>query len=120
MALNYNPKLKEYAKELRTNSTLSEVLLWRQLNNKKMKGYDFHRQKPIDEYIVDFYCSKLNLVIEIDGITHDYKIEKDIKRQKRLESFGIHFLRFLDSDIKNNLQGVLIFIEEWINEFETR
>ena len=51
----YNPKLKEIARQLRNNSTLSEVLLWLELKGKKMRGYDFHRQKPIDNYIVDFF-----------------------------------------------------------------
>ncbi len=61
----YNPKLKELAKKLRKQGILSEVLLWNELKQKKL-GYDFHRQKPIDEYIVDFYCEVLDLVIEID------------------------------------------------------
>ncbi|MDD8018536.1 MAG: DUF559 domain-containing protein, partial [Bacteroidota bacterium] len=63
----YKPKLKEIAKTLRKNSTLGEVLLWKRLRNKQMLGYDFHRQKPIDQFIVDFFCPALNLAIEIDG-----------------------------------------------------
>ncbi len=70
MKLWYNPELKEKAKMLRSNSTLAEVLFWNQLRDKKL-WYDFHRQKPIDYYIVDFYCPKLNLIIEIDD--SDYK-----------------------------------------------
>ncbi len=50
-----------------------------------MKGYDFHRQKPIDNYIVDFFCNELMLAVEIDGDSHDYKIEDDEKRQKQME-----------------------------------
>ena len=69
MKIYYNPKLKTLSGELRNNSTLSEVLLWNMLKSKKMKGYQFMRQKPTDNYIVDFYCSKLKLVIEIDGDT---------------------------------------------------
>ncbi len=67
MKIRYNPKLKALARELRKNSTLSEVLLWNHLKGGQMKGYQFMRQKPIDDYIVDFYCSKLTLIIEIDG-----------------------------------------------------
>lgn len=52
----YNPKLKQLARKLRNNSTLSEILLWKYLKEKQMMGYDFHRQKPLDEYIVDFFC----------------------------------------------------------------
>ena len=96
----YNPKLKQLARNLRNNSTLSEVLLWQHLKGKKMKGYDFHRQKHVGNYIVDFFCNKLMLAIEIDGMSHDEKINEDEERQKRIESFGISFLRFNDLDIK--------------------
>lgn len=112
----YNPKLKQLARNLRNNSTLSEVLLWQYLKNKKMKGYDFHRQKPIGNYIVDFFCNELMLAIEIDGISHDEKINEDIERQKQIESFGISFLRFNDLDVKKNMEGVVVVIEEWINK----
>jgi len=100
----YNPALKEKARYLRNNSTLSEVLLWKHLHGTKMMGYDFHRQKPLDEYIVDFYCSELKLAIEIDGSTHTpEKFHKDMMRQRRLESLGIHFLRFDDLEVKRGL-----------------
>ncbi|MCL5037597.1 MAG: DUF559 domain-containing protein [Chloroflexi bacterium] len=114
----YNRNLKLLARELRKNSTLSEVLLWNRLKGRRMRGYQFSRQRPIDNYIVDFYCSKLKLAIEIDGITHDYKLEKDAERQMVLESFGVNFLRFQDRDIKQNMEGVLIAIENWIDESE--
>ncbi len=114
--LPYNPKLKQRASELRKNSTLSEVLLWNQLKNKKMKGYDFHRQKPIDEYIVDFFCSELMLAIEIDGRSHDGKYEYDKKRQEKIESFDVHFLRFSDEAIKKRMNAVLEKIQWWIEE----
>jgi very-short-patch-repair endonuclease len=112
----YNPKLKELARRLRKNSTLSEVLLWEQIKNRKVKGCRFLRQKPIDNYIVDFYCPELMLAIEVDGVTHDNKADSDKDRQDRLESLGVKFLRFLDIDIKTNLQGVLSTIQRWIEE----
>ena len=68
----YNPKLREFARFLRNNSTLSEVLLWKQIKNKSL-GVEFKRQVPILEYIVDFYCQELRLVIEVDGNTHDFR-----------------------------------------------
>ncbi|MDR4507876.1 MAG: type I restriction endonuclease [Candidatus Brocadiaceae bacterium] len=116
----YNPKLKELARKLRKNMTLSEVLLWNQLKQKKMLGFDFDRQRPIDEYIVDFYCKDLMLAIEIDGESHNYEeiYENDIKRQERLESLGVRFLRFHDLDIKKNLEDVLRVIEHWIKEHQ--
>lgn len=113
--LKYNPKLKQKARELRNNSTLSEVLFWMQIKNKKF-GYDFHRQKPIDNYIVDFFCPKLMLAIEIDGTSHNGKVEYDKERQEKLESLGVRFIRFRDEDMKNNLEGCLDFLKEWIEE----
>ena len=110
----YNPELKQKARDLRNNSTLSEVLLWKYLKGRQMKGYDFHRQKPIDNYIVDFFCSKLMLVLEIDGDSHSEKDVYDKKRQEQLEALGISFLRFNDLDVKKNMNGVLAKIEEWI------
>jgi len=79
-----------------------------------MRGFDFDRQKPIDKYIVDFFCNELMLVIEIDGESHNEKNEYDKHRQKRLELLGIRFLRFYDIDIKKNMNGVLSTIENWI------
>jgi len=64
----YNKSLKEFSRELRNHSTLSEVLLWNKLRASQFRGYGFNRQKPLNQYIVDFYCKKLNLVIEIDGV----------------------------------------------------
>ena len=116
MKIYYNPKLKARAIELRNNSTLSEVLLWNQLKARKMKGYQFMRQKPIGNYIVDFFCSKLKLVIEIDGESHIDKVEYDKKRQQELEATGLSFLRFSDLDVKSNLNGVLQMIEKWIED----
>jgi len=111
----YNPKLKQLARNLRNNSTLSEVLLWQHLKVKQIRGFDFHRQKPIDEYIVDFFCPERMLAIEIDGDSHDLKLEEDAERQERLESLGVRFLRFQDRDVKQNLAGVLQAIEDWID-----
>jgi len=120
MRIYYNNKLKALSRELRKNSTLSEVLLWNQLKSRKIKDYQFMRQKPISEYIVDFFCSKLKLVIEIDGESHVSKSEADLKRQQKLESLGLSFLRFYDSDVKNNMDGVLKVIYNWIEDFEQK
>ena len=87
---------------------------------KKMKDYQFMRQKPIDNYIVDFYCSKLKLIIEIDGDSHDYNYEQDIMRQKKLESLGLYFLRFDDKEVKQNIDNVLDAIEQYIDDYEVR
>lgn len=118
----YNPKLKEIARQLRNNSTLSEVLLWLELKGKKMRGHDFHRQKPIDNYIVDFFCHELMLVIEIDGISHTWEevAINDEVRQRKIESLGIQFLRFDDKEIKQNMSFVLNTIHDWIVEYEKK
>jgi very-short-patch-repair endonuclease len=111
----YNPKLKEIARKLRKQGILSEVLLWNELKKKKILGYDFHRQKPLDNYIVDFFCYELLLVIEIDGITHDYKQDNDKLRQEKLESYGLTFLRYQDIEVKKDLEAVLDHLTKWIN-----
>ena len=118
MKIHYNPKLKTLARNLRKNSTLSEVLLWNQLKGRRIKGYQFMRQKPIDNFIVDFYSSKLKLVIEIDGVSHIEKSFMDKKRQNKLEALGLTVLRFSDLDVKKNMNGVLQVIGRWIDEFE--
>ena len=110
----YNPALKQKAKFLRNNSTLSEILLWQKLKKGQMCDFDFHRQKPLDNYIVDFFCNELMLAIEIDGDSHIGKEIYDEHRQERLEKFGVRFLRFTDIDVKKNMSGVLETIEKWI------
>ena len=116
--ISYNPKLKSRARSLRKAGNLSESLLWLHLKGKQMLGYDFHRQKPIAEYIVDFYCPKLQLAIEIDGGSHADRLEQDHVRQERIEALGVSVLRFLDRDVRENLQGLLSLIEEWIREHD--
>lgn len=112
----YNPKLKQLARKLRNNSTKSEVFLWNYLKGKKVRGFDFHRQRPIVNYIVDFYCSELLLAIEIDGESHYGNEEKDAIRQKEIEEHGVQFLRFDDSEVYYNLDKVIKSIEEWIDQ----
>jgi very-short-patch-repair endonuclease len=113
--LSYNPRLKQLARQLRNQSTVAEVLLWQQLKGSKRRGCDFHRQKPIDEYIVDFFAADLMLAIEIDGESHDLKGLRDETRQRRLESLGIRFLRFDDALVKSDLDAVVRAIDRWID-----
>jgi len=119
MKIHYNPKLKPLARKLRNNSTLSEILLWEELKNRKMLGFKFLRQKPIGDYIVDFFCNKLKLVIEIDGDSHrEENFTYDMKRQKWLESKGLTVLRFDDLEVKKDMNNVLMAIESWIRTYE--
>jgi very-short-patch-repair endonuclease len=114
----YNPKLKERSMELRNNSTFTEIMVWNNLKKKQMRGYDFDRQRPIDNYIVDFYCKDLFLAIEIDGESHyGKKAEaKDKAKDVRLKQLGVSVLRFDDLDVRYNLEKVLNSIEIWIDE----
>jgi very-short-patch-repair endonuclease len=112
----YNPKLKEYARKLRNNSTFTEILMWDYLKGKQMRGFDFDRQRPIDNYIVDFYCKDLQLAIEIDGESHYGNPERDKKKDNRLNELGVTVLRFDDLDVRYKLDRVLQSIEKWIDE----
>lgn len=111
----YEPHLKLLARELRKNSTLSEVLLWNKIKY-KVFGVEFHRQVPLRRYIVDFYCHELMLAIEIDGSSHIGKEVDDIIRQKELETDGVRFLRFDDLEVKKDMNSILRKIEVWIAE----
>lgn len=113
----YNPKLKEFARELRKNSTLAEVLLWKNIKNKSL-GVEFHRQVPMLDYIVDFYCHELMLAIEIDGKIHEYTYEYDTRRQGRLEECGVRFIRFTNSEIKKEMFSVMLAIEQTIKAIQ--
>lgn len=81
-----------------------------------MKGYDFDRQRPIDNYIVDFYCKDLQLAIEVDGESHYGNPERDNKKDIKLKELGVTVLRFDDLDVRHKLDKVLEAIEKWIDE----
>lgn len=110
----YNKKLKDFSREMRNESTAGEVMLWQGLKKKQMLGYTFNRQKPLLNYIADFYCKPLNLVIEVDGDSHLGKEAYDLIRTKELESQGLTVLRFEDAKVKADLNFVLNEIETWI------
>ena len=118
MKILYSKDLKQRSREFRNNSTLAEVLLWNQLKQRKMLGYQFIRQKPMHHFIVDFYCSKLKLVIEIDGESHRLRFDEDRRRQEYLEQIGVHVLRFSDLAVKKDIANVLSSIEGWIRKNE--
>ena len=120
MKIYYSPKLKELARQLRNNSTKAEIKLWTYLRRNQMHNYDFHRQKPVDEFIVDFFCNKLPLAIECDGYSHKILeiYEKDVNKTKRLNELEINVLRFSDYQIMNDIDNVLRAIEDYIFKFE--
>jgi type I site-specific restriction-modification system R (restriction) subunit/very-short-patch-repair endonuclease len=111
-SLPYNPKLKDRARELRKAGNLPEVLFWNEVKNKQFKGYDFDRQKIIGNYIVDFYCSNCQVVIEIDGSSHDDKVEYDAERDAFLESLGLTVIHIPVNDIMKQMSSVMNMLYE--------
>ena len=116
---HYNKKLKGFARANRKSLTKSAASTWKYLlSNRQMKGYQFKRERPILNYIADFVCLDLLLIIEIDGITHDSEeaIIKDEKRDKALEEVGFTVLRFSSWEVLNKMVDVAIIIGDWIDE----
>jgi len=111
-----NKNLIENAKQLRKAGVLSEVLLWKRLCKKQLYGLDIDRQKIIGNYIVDFYIKRIGLVIEIDGFSHENKFLYDMNRQEYLESLGLDVFRIQDIDVKKNIDGVIIYLKNYILE----
>ncbi|AIY12340.1 endonuclease domain-containing protein [Cellulophaga baltica] len=111
----YNPKLKAYARQLRNNSTLSEVLLWQKIKGKVL-GVEFHRQVPVNEFMVDFYCHETQLAIEIDGSSHNTQYDYDCRRQNILETKGVECIRFEDIAVKKELFSVLMALESKVEQ----
>jgi very-short-patch-repair endonuclease len=118
----YSSHLKPLARKLRNDSTLGEVLLWRELSNKQMYGFDFHRQKPLLNYIVDFYCYELDLVIEVDGIYHfsEQKSLSDDTRDSALKECGLTILRFTEQEVRKDMTNVLRAIEAYVARYIDR
>ncbi len=113
---HYDHELKGYAQELRHNMTKSEVVLWTYFLKKHYPK--IHRQKPIDHYILDFYCNAAQLGIELDGAHHyqDSYPDYDAHRTKRLNAMGIEIIRFTNREVADNLRGVCEAIEKKIKE----
>jgi very-short-patch-repair endonuclease len=97
------------ARELRRWMPPAEVHLWMALRKKQLGGLRFRRQHPVGPYFLDFFCSSCRLAIEVDGPSHDEdaKREADSRRDRFLASQGIRVIRFLNADIRKNLEGVL-------------
>ena len=114
----FKPELVKKARELRKNSSSAEITLWEKLKARQIKNYRFLRQKVIGNYIVDFYCNKLKLVIEIDGKYHSARPQEDHNRQKTLELSGMKILRFRNDEVKGNLVGAIQTIIDKIEEIE--
>ncbi|WP_417610632.1 endonuclease domain-containing protein [Owenweeksia hongkongensis] len=116
LKLDYNPLLKERAKALRKTRNLPEVLFWMRVNKAQFYDLDFDRQKIIGNYIVDFYCKALGLVVEIDGSSHNGREEKDSEREEWLQNHGCRVIRFTTTLILEHLDQVMEELEEFILE----
>ena len=111
----YNKNLKNFARANRKAGNLAEALLWSELKNKHL-GVSFTRQKPIGNYIADFYCLEKNLVLEIDGSSHEDRYKYDKARDRYMESLGIRVLRLEDRDVRHDMENVLRWIKHNIDE----
>ncbi|WP_449301191.1 vitamin B12 dependent-methionine synthase activation domain-containing protein [Polaribacter marinivivus] len=106
--------LLEFSKKMRNQPTEAESLLWKVLSNKQLDGYKFRRQHIIGNYIADFICLKMNLIVEVDGLIHQLPENKasDLERTKWLENEGYRVIRFTNKEVLSNLDNVLEQIRE--------
>jgi very-short-patch-repair endonuclease len=118
--IQYSDNTKERGRALRKQGILGEVLLWEKLRRRQMRGYQFNRQKPLDKYIVDFYCRKLDLVIELDGASHqeDQTNLADEDRENVLRGMRLSVLRFSEKEVRYQMLDVLERISQWVERKE--
>lgn len=118
---NYNIKLKSFARTNRKDGTKAEVKIWCELlRNKKMLGYPFLRQRPIGNYIADFLSKDLKLIIEVDGLTHEWgtQFEKDKQRELALNEMGFQVITFNDEEVMHDIENVERAIQAYIERWE--
>ena len=114
---HYNKKYKHFARDLRTHGTFGEAVLWSEvLRAKKFYGLQFNRQFAIGNFIADFICRKLKLIIEIDGSSHQHKTREDQLRDADLSKLGYRVLRITEGEVLNDLNNVIRSIEAFLSE----
>lgn len=118
----YNKKLKPFANDNRKQMTKAEACLWKYALRNKTMGVTFNRQRPVLNYIADFMCKEIKLIIEVDGLSHTFEevIEKDKIKQQELEGNGFTVIRFSDKEVLTNIQQVRNRILEIITELKTK
>jgi very-short-patch-repair endonuclease len=99
--------IRRKAKQLRRNSTDAERNLWSNIRNRQLEGWKFRRQLPVGQYIVDFACAELRLIVEIDGGQHAEQINYDLNRTNFLQSKGYQVIRYWNNEVLGNIEGVL-------------
>ena len=112
----YGKHLIDRARKLRKESTPGEKALWPYIRKSGITSYRFRRQRPILNFIVDFYCPELKLAIEIDGSSHNGKESYDKWREIQLEELGVTIMRFTEDEARENPEGIALAIEIWIQE----
>jgi len=107
--LSYEKALKPLSRNLRSNMTDAEMMLWSRLRSRQIRGKQFYRQRIIGRFIADFYCPKSKLVIEVDGGQHytEEGREKDRQRDEQMTDVGLRVLRFSDRDVLENIDAVM-------------
>ena len=117
--VSYRKDLREKSRDLRKGGTLGEVLLWCAIRGRRL-GYQFRRQVPLGDYIVDFLCYQRSLVVEIDGGTHDHEeqVRYDVRRTAWLEERGFRVLRFQESEVRKNIDGVVETLRQHLDAME--
>ena len=111
MNSDYNKNLKVYARKLRKESvSIAERILWKRLLSTGKMGVKFKRQRPVNNYIVDFFAQEIKLIIEIDGSSHLNKDEYDFHREEILKSLGYQFIRFTEGKVINEINDVRLAI----------
>lgn len=121
MNIHYNNNLKHLASQLRNDSTQSEIRLWKYLKGKQL-GVRFIRQKPIGNYIADFYCKELRLAIELDGLSHhdEETMRKDEMKEAYMNELGIEILRFEDKEVLGDIDNVMAVLIDYIERRNCR
>ena len=117
---HYNPQLKKYAQKLRNDGTKAEACLWKYaLIAGKLNGFKFRRQRPVLNYIADFMCPELMLIIEVDGMSHwdEEVVKRDSIRQKKLEEIGFAVIRFNDEDVLSDIENVERVLVGYVDDF---
>ena len=115
---NISPAVRQRAKELRHEQTPAEQKLWNLILNRQLGDYKFRRQHPIGNFIVDFYCAEVGLVIELDGDSHAEQVKYDAARTDRLDDWDYHVIRFTNRELHSNMEGVLRRILELCEHLE--
>ena len=117
--LPYNPRLKQFSRDLRKGYQIAEVKLWKCFRAKNL-GYAFRRQYPVLNYITDFYCKQLNLVVEIDGNSHfsaDAQ-ERDAERDRQMRAIGLNVIRVNDGEVRKDAERIASWIIDQAIEVE--